>query len=65
MIDKKLKELDVEITITVCRFCAKIKCECKLLICPIHGLVRVKPDGVDYRCSALDCDIMRKEKELE
>jgi len=36
-----------------------------MLICPIHGLVRVKPDGDDYRCSSLDCDIIRKEKELE
>lgn len=58
-------EEKIEISITVCLFCAKENCECKFLICPFHGKVNAKEDGEIFRCPIKNCEIKRTKKELE
>ncbi len=51
--------------ITVCEYCKKDTCECKYLVCPIHGKVIAVKSNENYNCKVSDCAVTRAEKELE
>ena len=37
----------------------------KKLVCPFHGLVNAEPSAHGYTCEVKNCEIVRKENELE